>query len=87
MTNQEPIKAAGQVATTLAEGLKSQPILIGFLLITVVFMALVYVQARDTRKGERENMRVMIEKCIPILNRAELLKLFPADGIPPNASD
>jgi hypothetical protein len=58
------IQAAGQAGVSLARSLSNQPIVVGFLVINLVFMVLVFLNGREVRSGERTLMHLMIERCV-----------------------
>lgn len=56
---------ASDVATTLAGSLKTQPFIVGLLIVNVVFVAAMFIAIREARLQEHAEMRLLLERCIP----------------------
>jgi hypothetical protein len=69
MTDEPPprstIEAAAQVSNTLVRSMAANPIILGFVLLNVVFMALTFVVSRETRAADHKEMQVLLDRCVP----------------------
>lgn len=55
-----------EVATTLASSLKSQPLVVGLLLINIVFVGVMFVAIREARVQEHAEFKILLERCLPL---------------------
>jgi hypothetical protein len=56
---------AGNAIASVAESLRSSPVVLGAILLNLTFMVVIFFTLQNLRNHQHQQMMLMLERCVP----------------------